>query len=214
MKLAGVIFRMLFAAVILLSINSCARVHGCTNRFASNYNANAEVDNGSCVYGVSFYFDNNGADATVHINGQTGSITANYQNGEPDCSSNPSGCANFAFPVGQYSYTASSASASWSGTVLVDGSGCQDIALAQPTGTVTFWTQLSNVGTITVHINGGSGVITSYITGGVPTCGFTGCATFDLDPGLYNYTASSQTGLQWSGTVSIAADVCQPIEFQ
>ena len=79
---------------------------------------------------------------------------------------------------------------------------------------VIFWTGTSSFGTITVNINNTSGDITSYITGGTPSCGFTGCATFELLPGNYAYTASSTSGASWSGTANISGDACQPIQLQ
>jgi hypothetical protein len=210
----SLLFRFIIAAAVLVIISSCARHPGCTDPNATNYNVNAQVDNGTCLYDVTFYFDQNGPNATVNINNQTGNITANYQSGAPTCSVNATGCANFTLPVGTYGYTASSTLSSWSGTVVVDGSGCQDVVLPQSTGAVVFYTTSNSFGNITVNINSGSGTITSYITSGIPTCGYSGCATFDLAPGVYAYTASSTSGANWNSSVTITADGCQAIQLQ
>ena len=207
-------FRFLLAAFVLFVMSGCSRPRGCTDPAATNYNVNAQVDNGTCQYAATFYFDQNGPNATVSINNQTGYITANYQNGAPACGLGITGCACFSLPVGTYPYTATSTSASWSGTMVVDGStGCQEVLLPQVTGSVVFFTTSNSFGTITVNINGGHGTISSYITSGTPTCGYSGCATFDLAPGIYNYTASSQNGSNWSGSVTISADGCQPVSL-
>ena len=81
-------------------------------------------------------------------------------------------------------------------------------------GSVIFWTASNSLGTITVNISNLQSTITSYLTGGVPTCGFTGCATFDLTPGTYAYTATSQSGANWNGDVTITINGCQPIQLQ
>lgn len=63
------------------------------------------------------------------------------------------------------------------------------------TGSVTFWTTRSDVGIITVTLNGhGSKQITHRYTSS-PSCGASGCATFtNLPYGTYTYSATSQVG--------------------
>jgi len=162
---------------------------------------------------VTFYFDQNGANATVHIGGQTATVTENYQTGAPTCGVTAAGCANFTLASGTYNYTASSSTTTWSGSVTITPEGCTEVSLPQSTGAVTFWTANPNYGTITVNINSTSGSFSSYFTGGTPLCGASGGATFDLLPGTYAYTASSSTGSTWNGNVTITADGCQPIQF-
>ena len=210
MKSITTILKMLIIGFALDAIGSCQRIHGCTDPYAYNYNPDAQVSNGSCQYGVTFYFDQNGANASVNIANQSGNVTANFQNGAPNCGAQ--GCANFYLPVGAYPYTAQSATTSWSGTLNVTA-GCNVVLLAQSTGSVVFWTASNTFGTITVNINNGSGTISSYVTGGVPSCGFTGCATFDLQPGVYAYTATSQSGASWNGSVNVSGDACQPVQL-
>ena len=187
------IFGFLIAATVLLTIGGCERENGT----------------------ATFYFDQNGANATVAVGGQNATISSNYQSNPPLCGTSAAGCANFVLPAGTYNYMASSNTSSWSGSVTIVGNQCTEVLLTQSTGSVIFWTTSNSFGNITVNINNGSGAITSYITGGTPTCGFSGCATFDLVPGVYAYTASaSQGGATWNGNVTITADGCQPVQFQ
>jgi hypothetical protein len=129
MKSITAIAKIVLISLTLFAIGSCERIHGCTDAYAYNYNPDAQVDNGSCQYGV------------------------------------------------------------------------------------IFWTATSSFGNITVNIHNVSSDITSYITGGVPSCGFTGCATFELKPGVYPYSASSTSGASWTGTVNITGYGCQPIQL-
>lgn len=65
------------------------------------------------------------------------------------------------------------------------------------TGQGMFWVQ-SNLGcgTITVYVSGVGKTITSYYSGGAPSCGSSGCATYNLAPGTYAFTASC-SGYTW-----------------
>ena len=216
MKFTKLLVSTILAFAFLITIQSCQRERGCTDPYASNYNPNAQVDNGTCRYNgvATFYFDQDGPTATVSVNGQTANVTASYQSGAPACGISAAGCANFTLPAGTYPYTASSALSSWNGTVTIYASSCALVNLQQSTGAVTFWTNTSSFGNITVTVTGnGSATVTSYITGGVPSCGFTGCATFDLLPGTYTYSAVSVSGSTWSGTVVVTGDGCQPVEL-
>jgi len=109
--------------VFLVGISSCAKTKGCTDLTATNYNAAAEQDDGTCAYAgnVVFHYATSGTNATVVIDGQTGTVTTAF-NSTPDCGT--SGCANFTLPTGTYNYTASSTFTNWSGSVTVTKNGC------------------------------------------------------------------------------------------
>jgi hypothetical protein len=283
------------SAVLLIGIGSCTRTKGCTDPSATNYNANAGIDNGTCQYAVTFYFDQtaptatvtmnnqsqtittpypggapscgaagcanfsllpgtynytgtssttqwsgtvgvnggkcatillqqdmgvatfyfnqNGASATVTVNGQTANVTTAYLTGAPLCGINDTGCASFSLPAGTYAYTASSATAHWSGNITITAEGCTEVLLPQATGAVVFWTHTASYGIITVNINGGSEKITSSVTGGTPACGFAGCANFNLVPGTYAYSASATNGATWNGNVTITLNGCNNVLF-
>ena len=185
----------LFAACVLLTTGSCKR-----------------EENGV----ATFYFDQNGPNATVQVDGQTGNITANYQTGPPVCGITATGCANFNLPVGTYNYTGSSSTSSWNGAVTIEDNGCAEVNLQQTTGSITFWTANSVYGNITVTIGGGNGssiINTAFMA--QPLCGAQGCATFNLPPGTYSYTASAANGgATWGpAAFTVTADGCQTIQF-
>jgi hypothetical protein len=125
----------LFGAVLMISaISGCKKdVYGCIDPSAYNYNPNANVGNGSCLYygNVTFWFASNMANATVTIDGQTATITGYYQNGAPSC--NATGCANFTLPAGTYTYTAVSSQYTWGTqstlTATVVPNGCNTYQL-------------------------------------------------------------------------------------
>ncbi len=80
------------------------------------------------------------------------------------------------------------------------------------TGQVIFWTATDlGCGNITVNCNGSSKTITGYNVS-TPACGTTYAATFTLDPGTYNFTASC-SGVNWSGTVSVTAGGCSTMQL-
>ena len=217
MKSGKLLFAFIMITALLVSIESCQRIQGCTDVTATNYNPNATYDNGSCKYNgqATFYFDQNGPNATVTIGGQSASVTANYQTGAPGCGTGAVGCANFTLPAGSYRYTASSASTSWSDTLTISPNGCSLVDLPQSTGSVTFWTSSTAYGNITVVIGGGLGTgVVSAVLSSTPLCGASGCATFNLPPGIYSYTAAATNGTTWGpSNFTVMADGCQPLSF-
>lgn len=71
-------------------------------------------------------------------------------------------------------------------------------------GNVMFWTKNSTIGAITVNFNGQSKQINQYqISGSPSSCGVSGFANYNLTAGSYSYTASSVSGVQWSGSVNV-----------
>lgn len=75
-------------------------------------------------------------------------------------------------------------------------------------GKIIFWVDSDlGCGTIDVTINGSTKTITSFYSGSTPDCDASGCATFSLDPGSYNWTASC-SGLSWSGTNEVTSNGC------
>jgi hypothetical protein len=70
---------------------------------------------------------------------------------------------------------------------LITFSGCRKEVAH---GNVMFWTD-QNEGNVTVTISNQSGVITGFVTGGVPNCGNAVSTTFYLEVGNYAYTATA-----------------------
>lgn len=120
------------------------------------------------------------------------------------------------FEKGSYSYRVQNASGSkfWQGNIDVPNYGmCVAIKLIDngggtgggaTNGNVMFWTKSSTLGSITVNFNGQIKQITQYQTSGSPSgCGVSGFANYNLPAGTYSFTASSVSGVQWSGSVNV-----------
>jgi hypothetical protein len=77
-----------------------------------------------------------------------------------------------------------------------------------------FWTDRSNVGSyIDVYINGSLvAILTQYFTA-QPSWGQAGTAVVTEPPGTYSLTAVSQSGVTWSGTVTLTAGQQQLYEL-
>ena len=87
------------------------------------------------------------------------------------------------------------------------------IPAASTTGQGLFWAASDfGCGNITVTILGSSKLITSPYTTTIPSCGASGCATFNLSPGTYSYVASC-SGLNWNGSITITAGTCSKIQL-
>ncbi|WP_310008366.1 hypothetical protein [Flavobacterium granuli] len=153
---------------------------------------------------------------TISCNGITKTINQYYSSGAPSCGA--AGGANFDLDPGTYSYSASGGLLTWSGTITVTSGGCSKMELTSSgaeggstgtnTGQAMFWTASDfGVGSITVTCNGSSKTIDSYYSSGVPDCGATGGANFNLDPGTYSYSASGGS-LKWSGNITVTNGGC------
>jgi len=83
---------------------------------------------------------------------------------------------------------------------------------------VMFWTNV-NEGVVTITINGQTGTITGYVSGGVPNCNNSVSATFSLIEGSYTYTATAPasaaypSGYSITGTAQVVANVCQAYQL-
>lgn len=89
---------------------------------------------------------------------------------------------------------------------------CQAACGSQQAGQVVFWENTSTYGPCSatnVTIGGSTQQITTT-SSTTPSCGATGCATFTLNPGTYNYSASC-SGTTKTGSVTIYANQCSKI---
>jgi hypothetical protein len=85
------------------------------------------------------------------------------------------------------------------------GSQCQ---LEEP-GEATFWIDMNTGGgAITVTIGNVYAVMDQFFSYGYPGCGSTGCATFNLAAGSYNFTAENAGGEFWSGVIYVDPGIC------
>lgn len=115
--------------VCLVSFSSCKKKEGCTDSSALNFDNTADKDDGSCTYKGSITFwtaSSSFGVITVNLNG-TSALVTSYYTGVPSCSAN--GCATFQQNPGDYYFTASDGSTSWSGMVHVGSKGCNTLQL-------------------------------------------------------------------------------------
>lgn len=81
------------------------------------------------------------------------------------------------------------------------------------TGEAMVWSEVDHsCGVINVTINGITKTISSYYSSGIPACGSGGCATFTLNPGTYNVTASCSSK-NWNGTITVTANGCSKLKL-
>ncbi|MFD2935389.1 PKD domain-containing protein [Spirosoma flavum] len=128
-------------------------------------------------------------------------------------------------PVGKYTYTAIAYDvngirlASGSGDYTVVANGCTSVKLdftaATAIGQVVFWTDKSSGwSSIDVTVSGSSvGNVTGYATS-VPACGTSKAVTVTRSPGTYPYTATSNTGVKWSGNITVTANQCNTKQLE
>jgi len=163
---------------------------------------------------VAFWTDvSNEGTITISLEGvQVGSLTSYFTSGIPACGE--SGTLTLRRPAGTYLFTATSAAGSqWEGTVNVKADDCATMRLfkgsGQPgTGTVSFWSDIGNEGTISIWVDGSHmGGLTRYFLT-TPQCGQLGTLSLPLSAGTHTYSALSESGTTWNGTVQVTADRC------
>ncbi len=134
------------------------------------------------------------------------------------------GDVNVEKPAGVYSYVATGDNGTkWTGTATFENGECfrKELILSgngsgsgSGTGQAVFWTSQSNGwSSIDVTVGGTAvGTITGYYTS-APGCGSN--LTVTRAPGTYAYTAKSNTGVTWSGNITISANQCgaQRLDF-
>jgi hypothetical protein len=114
--------------LLALSMSSCTKKQGCMQVSATNFDPNAEEDDGSCTFNGKAIFWTHEDDGLPIIgvvitdNGTSGNITVDNA-AEPDCDA--SGCFTFTAAPGTYSYTASDGGGlTWNGSITITSNGC------------------------------------------------------------------------------------------
>lgn len=166
----------------------------------------------------------------VYIGSAFAGSISSYYNSVPSCGS--SGNVTITKNPGTYAYTAKSDDGdTWAGNVTIAANGCITIRLdfsstggttggttgggnTTSQGKATFWTsQSTGWSSIDVYVGGSfAGTITGYYSS-VPSCGSGSNVTITRNPGTYSYTAKSNKGDTWSGTVNVSANGCSTIRL-
>jgi hypothetical protein len=201
---------------------------GCTNSLATNYNGKD-----SCMYNGSAYFY---VDVGILPSGSSPILVALdnspssqgqpiYNAGSAACGGNgasftenwkDSSSKIFTYKAYYGSAYPVSDTGNWTGTVTLTANQCTPVLL--PAGGVTFYTSNSSYVTsvlndhdILVNMNICScqlGITQAYSS--APSYGASGCVSFFLPLGTYNYTAFANAGgsyyKTWTGSFSITTD--------
>jgi len=146
----------------------------------------------------------------VTVDSQTSQISQYYPNGAPACGG--LGCASFNLAPGTYTYVATGSDSTWRGSVTVTKSGCVFQQLQCTPGSVTFWVD-SAADNIKVTLNGSSARINVAFPTTTPTCGTSGCATFNMPAGTYSYTAITDANVGYTGSVTVKNDSCMLVKL-
>lgn len=81
------------------------------------------------------------------------------------------------------------------------------------TGQLTIWISSDlGYGTITVNCNNQTKYITQYYSTSTPSCGSSGCATFNITPGLYNLKASAGSA-SWNFSLNVVSNGCNNLRL-
>ncbi|MEY4876674.1 MAG: hypothetical protein RL708_1823 [Bacteroidota bacterium] len=92
----------------------------------------------------------------------------------------------------------------------------EDDGTCQYKGKVTFWNDvISGLGIVVVVMADGTSGNITLDKSSTPSCGASGCFTYEAKPGTYTYSAaeaSPGTGT-WSGTVTIASNGCTTVRL-
>ncbi len=121
-----------------------------------------------------------------------------------------------------YSYTATNSKGmKWSGTVTLSEYGCEKVLLnAENTikGRCCFWSDadfhIVGVKPITIFLESQNKGELQSAHSGTPNCGDINTVTVDnLQAGIYNFSATTQSGKTCSGVIEIVSDSCASIKI-
>lgn len=156
----------------------------------------------------------------VSVDGSyAGTINGVYHTTTPACGTN--GTVTVTKAPGTYSFSAkSNTGTTWNGTVTISANGCSTLKLEFPnntsqTGQFAFFTSKSSGwSTISISVDGVNvGSINGKYFTGIPDCGTNGTVTITKVPGTYNYSALSNTGAKWSGTLKVLGNQCSTLRL-
>jgi hypothetical protein len=225
--------------IVLITMDACQQ-KGCTDPNATNYDPEADKDDGSCVYNNQPQY----AKVTLYASGDCfeGNVEL-YMDGyyqktfyspfpadAPLCSDNNSVAVTYDLLLGSYHFTAySDSNNSWDFYVdLSSADACYLVALkcggyaegdgvSSPSGVgnLTVWSSFDFGNDISVKVNGIYRGKIRYFYTSVPGCGSSGCVTIsNLTPGVYTIDAGNGT-YTWSNyTVLVRDGWCNTFELK
>lgn len=177
--------------------------------------------NGPSTGNATFFTSQSSGWSSIDVwvdNVLAGTLPGRYFSSTPQCFAG--GTVTITKAPGTYSYSArSNTGVSWQGYLTITPNGCQVVRLDFPTsanaGQVAFWTsQSSGWSSIEVTVSGvAAGAINGIYFSSTPSCSASGTVTVSRSPGTYPYTAKSNTGVTWNGTVTISANRCTTVRL-
>lgn len=151
---------------------------------------------------------------TIDLTGQGSQTISIAKTSVPRCGT--AGAANFVdVPAGTYAYTASAPGyVTVTGSITIGRDACTselvDLVAGGGPGNFVFWADQQNrtPRPIIVQMGGASQILTGRFVG-QPTCGTPTAATFaNLNAGPYLYSAFTDAGESWQGSVTVVTGRC------
>jgi hypothetical protein len=220
-----------------LLLDSCAE-RGCMDPNATNYDPDAESDDGSCVYDDQYaevtifrYQDCYDGAVELYLNGDYQHTFLSHNDDYPDCGMNGADAVTYSLLLGNYHFTAySDSNETWDFYVnLSTDDACDVVALRcggvvegdvaeypQGQGNLIVWSSFDFGNNVQVWVNGiYRGELRSFSPGGVPPCGESGSVSVaGLTPGVYTIDAENGT-YTWSNyTVLVREGWCNSFELR
>ncbi len=226
--------------ISLLVLGSGCFDRGCTDPNATNYDPNAEHDDGSCEYASDTkyatvtlfrYGDCFEGNTELYLDGTyQKTFTTSFPTDYPDCGVNNSDAVSYTLLLGSYHFTGyADSGAMWDFWVNLNTEGeCYRVALKcngyadgdgvsqeSGTGSLVIWSSFDFGNDIRVKVNGITRGSVRYFYSGVPDCGASGCVTLShIEPGVYTVSAKNDVYTWDNFSVLVREGWCNNFELK